>query len=376
MPLSETFIYAYIVNQQRYQPIVISEYAINQDRFPVPHLITHRRPNIWYEKGLKILRNYLVQYVPRELFMSRFYERAVRESDAQVMHVHFGVPGMMLLPIKRRLELPMLVSFYGYDLSQAPSALGEDLYRRTGLFQIGEAFTAEGGHARRCLLELGCPEEKAHVLHIGVDLDRFSFVPRVLKNGERPRVLFCGRFVEKKGLLYALQALARVQRAGYDFEFMVIGDGPQSLQARKLVDDLQLQDQARFLGIVSHDELSRWYQGCHIFLAPSATDLATGETEGGAPTVLLEAQATGMPVASTTHADIPEVVRHGETGLLAPERDVEMLAQHLIWLIDHPEQWPQIGERGRAHIMAEYNIRTQAQRLESLYDEICDGADV
>src|ERR1044071_6576352 len=79
---------------------------------------------------------------------------------------------------------------------------------------------------------------------------------------------------------------------------------------------------------------------------------------------------TGMPVVGSWHTDIPEVVRDGETGWLAPERDVPALTTHLAALLQRPEIWASMGERGRDHVETEYNLRTQARRLDSIYDNV------
>ena len=74
-----------------------------------------------------------------------------------------------------------------------------------------------------------------------------------------------------------------------------------------------------------------------------------------------------MPVLSTYHADIPEVVLHGVTGLLVPERDIDALAQNIEYLVRHPECWEELGRNGREHIEKEYNIVKQVERLEEIY---------
>ena len=79
-----------------------------------------------------------------------------------------------------------------------------------------------------------------------------------------------------------------------------------------------------------------------------------GDTEGGAPVAILEVQATGLPVISSYHADIPEVVVDGKSALLAPERDVETLAKHLWYLVEHPDVWGAMGRAGREHVEQEY----------------------
>jgi len=370
---TETFIYNYIRRLTSFEPVVVTEYATNRDSFPVHHLITLRRHAGWFEKPLALFRGYLLKYIQRDIFMTRSYAQALRASQAVLMHLHFGTTGLMLLPVKRQVNLPMVVSFYGYDLSQLPRLMGYDIYIRSGLFEHGEAFTAEGSFARRCLLNLGCPPEKAHIVHIGVDLEQFTFTPRRLLPGERPRLLFCGRFIPKKGLLTALRALAEVGAAGYDFELRVAGTGPQGPKAQALVRELDLSQRVTFMGVITYQQFLVECQRNHLLLAPSQTDPGSGETEGGAPTVILEAQATGMPIVSTYHADIPEVVLDGYSGYLAAEGNVKEFAQRVMQALGDQDRWPEMGKVARCHIEMEYDIHHAVQKLEALYSKLLDG---
>ena len=96
---------------------------------------------------------------------------------------------------------------------------------------------------------------------------------------------------------------------------------------------------------------------------------ADGDGEGGAPVVLLDAQAAGMPVVATHHADIPEYVVDGHSGLLAPERDVEALSECIRTLVEDPQRWAAMGRAGRRHVEQNYNVVTQCAALEDIYDE-------
>jgi colanic acid/amylovoran biosynthesis glycosyltransferase len=149
----------------------------------------------------------------------------------------------------------------------------------------------------------------------------------------------------------------------------LIGDGELRPRIEALVQELGIADEVLFLGAQPHVRFREELLRCHLFLSPSVT-AADGDTEGGAPVGIIEARATGMPVVATTHADIPEVICHGKTGWLAPERDVAELTSHLAGLLSQPETWPAMGERGHRHIEAQYNLSVQAQRLESIYDEL------
>ena len=92
-----------------------------------------------------------------------------------------------------------------------------------------------------------------------------------------------------------------------------------------------------------------------------------GDTEGGAPVTLVEMAATGMPIVSTVHCDIPSVIIHSRTGLLAEERDVNGLLQHLRWYVNHTELWDEMVRAGRQHVEAEYNVVKQADQLGGIY---------
>jgi colanic acid/amylovoran biosynthesis glycosyltransferase len=179
-------------------------------------------------------------------------------------------------------------------------------------------------------------------------------------------------FQEKKGIPYGLRALARLKK-DVPLEVTIIGDAndePQSqAEKRRILTTLEetgLKDCVRLLGYQSYSALIQ--QACehHVFLAPSVT-AASGDTEGGAPVSLIEVAATGMPVVSSRHCDIPEVVRDGETGFLAPERDVEGLYAALCRLIGDSSRWHAMATAARRHIEQEFDARCQGVRLAKIY---------
>ena len=109
----------------------------------------------------------------------------------------------------------------------------------------------------------------------------------------------------------------------------------------------------------------------HLFLSPSVT-AGDGDSEGGAPVTIIEAEATGMPILSTLHADIPEVVVDGKSGLLSQERDVDSMAENLERLVAEPDLWEQMGRCGRRHVEGNFDVRRQVARLEEIYSEVAE----
>jgi len=239
------------------------------------------------------------------------------------------------------------------------------------LFARGAAFLVEGNFMKEQLVRLGCPADKVIVQHIGVDCAKFKYRERKLNPGEPVRILIAAAFREKKGIEYALKAFAQVYQKNPDIRLRILGDGPLRARIERLIKELGIATVVTMLGeqpyAVFRDELER----AHLFLSPSVT-ASDGDTEGGCPVAIIEAQATGLPVLSTFHADIPEVVIHGKTGLLAPEKNVAVLADNLSYLVTHPEVWADMGRRGREHVEREYNVVHQIARLEDIYESILD----
>jgi colanic acid/amylovoran biosynthesis glycosyltransferase len=234
------------------------------------------------------------------------------------------------------------------------------------LFREGDLFLALGRDMADRLRAAGCPEEKVRIQHLAVDVERIAFRPRQWPgDGERVVVLYCGRLVEKKGILCALEAFARLAGRWKDLEFRVVGGGPLRPAVEQAVRRMDLQDRVVLRGALPHAEAMKEMRDAHLFILPSLT-APDGDMEG-TPTVLMEAQASGLPVVSTHHADIPEVALDGETGFLVPERDSQALAERLGHLLRHPDIWPDFGRAGRRHVEQRYNIHREAPKLEALY---------
>ncbi len=225
------------------------------------------------------------------------------------------------------------------------------------------------------VISLGCPEERVRVHHLGVALDDLPFKPRSW-DGQGPlSVLIAGSFREKKGFPFALEALGRLQRR-VELEVTIIGDADRSASSqeekRRILETIEasgLGQRVRLLGYQPHAVFLKEAYAHHLFLAPSVT-ASDGDTEGGAPVSVIEMAATGMPVVSSRHSDIPGIIKHGVTGLLAEERDVDGLVECLERLLDTPQDWPDMVTKARRHVEKEFDAAQQGQKLARIYREI------
>ena len=266
------------------------------------------------------------------------------------------------------MELPLVTSFYGLDLSSlAERPRFASGYAR--LFAQGTLFLCEGPAMARTLEGLGCPKERIRRQTLAIDLERFAFrVPEAPRRGDPVRLLQIASLREKKGHRYLLEACAELARRGLAFELRLIGNGPLRSELEQLTRELGLEEQVRFLGALSHTDCAEHLAAADLFVHPSVL-AKDGDREGGAPTILLEAQARGLPIVGTTHDDIPFYVRDGESGVLVAERDAAALADALHELATHPERWPEMARAGRGHVEGQFAREWSLALLRSNYAE-------
>jgi colanic acid/amylovoran biosynthesis glycosyltransferase len=185
------------------------------------------------------------------------------------------------------------------------------------------------------------------------------------------RLLSVGRLVEKKGFEYAIMAAARVIQQFPHIQYEIAGDGPLKSSLKRIIAELGIAKNVRLVGWRDREEILHLLRTAHIFIAPSVTT-EDGDQEG-IPMVLHEAMASRLPVVSTRHTGIPELVYDGETGFLVPERDPEAIADKVSYLLKNPDRRHKMGERGRAQIEQYHDFDRQTDRLIEIYRSLLEG---
>jgi colanic acid/amylovoran/stewartan biosynthesis glycosyltransferase WcaL/AmsK/CpsK len=281
-----------------------------------------------------------------------------------VIHCQFGTLGLLALELKKlgAIDGALVTSFRGYDLTKVlrnkPAYYDE-------LFGNGAFFLPVSKSLANKLLVAGCPPDRIRILHSGIDCSSFRFTERCKPREEAVRLLGIGRFVEKKGWCDAIEAVVNARKSGRDIHFTIVGDGELREQIEGKISACQVEDAVTLTGWRDHNEIMQLLDKAHILIAPSIT-AGDGDQEG-IPNVLKEAMATGLPVLSTWHSGIPELVEDGVSGYLVPERDVDALSDRLISLCDHPERWAEMGRNARNKVEAEFDMAKINKLLEELY---------
>lgn len=188
--------------------------------------------------------------------------------------------------------------------------------------------------------------------------------PPALADSDRLRLLFVGRLVERKGVEYLVEALARVRRSR-PADLTIVGDGEWKSTIRRAAQRAGVEPHVRFAGRVAQRDLGGYYEACDIFALPAVVD-AKGDTEG-LGVVLLEALGFERPVIGSDVGGIPDIIRPGETGWLVPPADAKKLADTILEIAGDPGGARAVARRGRAIVEKRFSLECITDELETVY---------
>ena len=295
------------------------------------------------------------------------YTKVYRENNVSAVLAEYGTTGTLTTEACRRLKIPLIVYFFGYDATLR-SVLEEYSQAYQVMFREAAAMIAVSRSIKAKLVSLGASADKIHVIPCGVDCGRFA---GGTPGESEPLFLAVGRFTEKKGPQFTIKAFAKTHAAYPNARLRMIGDGPLLEECQDLARTLGVEDVIDFSGSLAHAELHAALQHARCFVQHSV-EAASGDCEG-TPVAILEAGASGLPVISTRHAGIPDVVIEGETGFLVDERDFEGMAEHMILLAQDPSLAQRMGEAARRRIADKFSIEGTTLKLWEVMESCMNG---
>ncbi|MBI5855785.1 MAG: glycosyltransferase family 4 protein [Nitrospirae bacterium] len=291
-----------------------------------------------------------------------------RHFDFDLIDAHYVYPdGFAAVLLGLVLGKPVVVSARGSDIN---------LYARMPLIRPLLRFTlrraahvvAVSEALKGVMVRLGISPDHSSVIPNGVDARKFSPVPQSearsrLGLPDGTYLLSVGNLTENKGFHLLLQALhvLRTRHHLTQLGLLIVGDGPLRGELERLCERLDLADQVRFAGRVSHEELHVWYSAADLFC------LASGRE--GWPNVLMEAMACGLPIVATRVGGIPEIVSSEAVGLLA-RRETQDLVQTILSALQRP--WRTDLLRQRAAGFAWSHV---TDRLATTFEAACQRPD-
>ena len=326
--------------------------------------------NLGKSKPIDILKKAVIKSIP--LVFGNYINNLIsytRKNRIDILHCHFADIGWHFLKVAHKTKLPLVVSFYGWDYEKLPYTKPEFVSKFNVLFKNVAAIICEGQHAAKNLTKWGCPIEKIHIVQLGVETSKIPIFTRH-KDKNKLKLIQIASFTEKKGHIYSVRAFAKTLKTCPNLELTLVGDDKDPKSKQEVVNFIHEQNliqKIKILDFVDFSKLHSFLKDFHVFIHPSI-HAKDKDCEGGAPIILLDAQATGMPVISTTHCDIPSEVIHAKTGLLSPEKDVESLAKSikLFYEMD-TETFHQYSLNARTHIEQQFEITKNAKILGDVY---------
>lgn len=300
-----------------------------------------------------------------------FLEKTLKSAPPDLLHAHFGPTGCLYLPLAKKLNRPLIVTFYGFDYSKLPNVRPVFREKYKQLFEEATAVIAASEVGCEKLESMGCPPGKLAIVPPSPNLNAFKFSLRKKEKGHL-RLVQIATFTPKKGHLTTLEAFRLALKDCPNMHLTLAGERQYKNlfeEVEKFIQLHDLQENVTLQSFVENHRMSDFMQDFDAFIHPSC--YAPDGDHEATPVVLLEAQATGLPVLATTHFDLAAEVLHDRTGLLAPEGDVQSLADHIrrFYFMEN-EEYQQFSQNARRHVEANFDVKNSARKLRTLYEEI------
>jgi glycosyltransferase involved in cell wall biosynthesis len=336
--------------------------------------LVRRRPLAYLATAAQALRmcwRYRERSTPRKVYIKEFLQagaianRVLDEPAIRHLHGHFCHGATTVTWLASRLTgLPFSFTAHAKDIYLGELNPRDLLPRKLAAARFVATCTGANAHHLRERATRG-----GHVHTIYHGLDTHYFAPPVVRadaNDSRPLVVSVGRFVEKKGFQYLVEACARLQSDGVRLRCLILGErGPDYERVARMIHEARLDDCIELHGPVTQEALRALYREASLFVLPCQV-VADGDRDG-IPNVLAEAMASGVAIVSTNVSGIPELVTHGVDGLLVRACDSDALAAAMRSLIDDPVLRGRLGEAARATICARFDATQTTRALRDLF---------
>jgi len=371
LPMTENWCYRLIKYLPETQLYIVAEKSDNAGIYSLPNSLFLIMPTVNWPMAPHPVIGTLIKLLCMLLKKMWLVLLSHFAGKSSIMHAHFSCIGWNYSHLAETKNVPMIVSFYGYDYEYLPNREPVWRERYAELFRRVSMFIAEGDIGRNKLINMGCPKEKVEVVHLGVETSIIPFYRRLKRPGEL-RLIQVATFTSKKGHDVTVKAFVIAAKRCPGITLTLVGKDPEGIRGplQRAIRESGLDGQVEFIDGIDFTKLHSLFKSYHLFIHPSRYG-NKGDSEGGAPVVLLDAQATGMPVLATTHCDIPEEVIHGVTGILVDEGDIEQLAVEIErFYCMNKSEYDIYCVNARRHIENKYDSIDSGRRLKDVYEKV------
>lgn len=337
-----------------------------------PYFFPFRLQRLCYGAGIvKNIKNNLLAILQLpSLCVSEFFYSLVmiRKIKPDIIHAHWSLPqGLIGIVLKKVFNVPCVTSIHGTDMHGLRSRIFKALNRM--VIGNSDACTANSRATARLARQVGA-NANIEVVPMGVDTDYFSKAQNIVSLKRRfevegPVILFVGRLIDLKGIVYLINAMPAIVQRFPATKAFIIGSGPMKDALVGLTENLALQKNVVFINQMAQEDLVPFYSMADVFVLPSIVN-ESGETEG-LGVVLLEAMACGLPVIGSNVGGIPDIISHGETGLLARQKDAQDLSNQIFKLFTDEGLRKKVIRNARNLIETQFSWAVVAEHFIHIY---------
>ncbi len=307
----------------------------------------------YFSKGIEKLKN-APRFAEKQALISSW-----RKHKIDVILAEYGTTAAMYLDIIQTSKIPLIIHFHGYDAT-AYNTLKEFQEEYRQMFDYAKCIIVVSDMMHDKLIALGCPKDKLVKNTYGPNDLFFELKPQFNKS----QFIAIGRFTDKKAPYYTILAFKNILKLFPETKLIMAGDGHLLNSCENLVRYLDIANSVQFVGVITPSEFGAYLEESLAFVQHSIT-AKSGDMEG-TPLAVLEASAAGIPVISTYHAGIPDVIINEETGLLVNEHDVEGMSNNMIRILSDKPYAMEMGAKGRNNIAKNFSMKRHIDKIDEL----------
>ena len=353
-------------------------YPVPWTPFPIKYIKEHWKiyseiPKKTFYGGIEVYCPRYIEFPENLYFTSRakrmyggvkkILRELYKDFKFDLIHTHHAFPsGYIGMKIAQKYKKPLVITIHGADFY-------EYIFRSKKLLKYIKKvinFSNRTIVVSNDLKKVGKKELK-------INPNKFVVIP----NGINPREIFKAKkplfknkkiilsvssLIKRKAIDFNLKAISILKKSYPNIEYLIIGEGEEKRNLEKLVKDLNLQENVKFLGQLSHLKVMEYMSICDIFCLPSWNE-AFG-------IVYAEAMANGKPVIGCEEEGCEDFIKNVETGILVKPRSVDSLVEAIDFLLSNPEKAKEMGERARRLVLGNYTLEKITQKLVETYNQI------
>jgi glycosyltransferase involved in cell wall biosynthesis len=282
--------------------------------------------------------------------------KILKEEKVDLVFAEFLHSGALVVEVCKELKIPLTAIALGYEVSRY-KMLKKYSEKYKNLFQYAKTIFIVSQHMKPTLEKLGCPTSKIVYTPAGAAAEFIKLKPLFTSN----QLLSVGRFVDKKAPHLTILAFKKVLELCPDAVLVMAGDGPLLRVCKDIVLAFKMENSVRFAGRISPQEHQELISNSIGFVQHSRV-AGDGDSEG-TPVAILEASAAGLPIISTIHAGIPNVVQNNTTGFLVEENNVAAMAQKMLNILQNKTLAQEMGKRGQTFVTDNFTLEKHIETI-------------